>query len=174
MGVSRGLRRLLRLREMEEEAGRAALESALGELRGLERARDSARQRERGGRLLLAASARTGELTDRLAGFEETRAGERHRAALEPRIAETEESVIARRQQLLVKRLERRQVETLIEEQEASDATEAGRRTQRGLDDWFLTRARGPQDAESEEGGSARDGGPETSHNRLGKERKET
>jgi hypothetical protein len=36
----------------------------------------------------------------------------------------------------------RRQVETLIRKTEVGDAVDAGRRAQRELDDWFLSRAR--------------------------------
>jgi hypothetical protein len=50
--------------------------------------------------------------------------------------------VARRRQQFLAKRIERRQVETLIQKTEAKDAVDAGRRAQRDLDDWFLSRAR--------------------------------
>ena len=45
-----------------------------------------------------------------------------------------------RRQEFLAKRIERRQAETLIERSEARDAVDAARRTQRELDDWFLSR----------------------------------
>jgi hypothetical protein len=38
--------------------------------------------------------------------------------------------------------MERRQAETLIRKTEAGDAVEAGRRAQRDLDDWFLSRTR--------------------------------
>ncbi len=142
MAVSRAMRRLLRVREMEEEQTRAALESAVGEKKRMESALLAARERERGGRRLVTASVMTGELTDRLAGVEEIRAGARRAEMLAPRIAAAEEIVGARRQEFLAKRIERRQVESLIGKMEAADAAEAGRRAQRDLDDWFLGRAR--------------------------------
>jgi hypothetical protein len=40
----------------------------------------------------------------------------------------------------LAKRVERRQAETLIEEAQAQNALDAGRRSQQALDDWFLNR----------------------------------
>jgi hypothetical protein len=43
--------------------------------------------------------------------------------------------------EFLAKRIERRQVETLIQKTEAEDAVDAGRRAQQELDDWFLSRA---------------------------------
>ena len=97
-------------------------------------------ERERGGRRLVAASATTGDVTDRIAGIEETRTAKRIAAAIAPRIAEMEAAVSTRRREFLGKRIERRQTETLIEETQALDKVEAGRRAQRDLDDWFLSR----------------------------------
>jgi hypothetical protein len=140
MAVSRALRRLLQIRDIEEEQSRLALESALGELNRLENARVAAVERERRGRSLVLASARTGELPDRLAGFEETRSAGRHAVALRPRIGAKEEDVAALRREFLAKRVERRQAETLIQETEAEEAIAAGRRGQQALDDWYGSR----------------------------------
>ena len=73
MPVSRALRRLLRIRELEEEQSRAALESVIGELSCLEKAVVVAAGRDRQGRRLVSSSAQSGELPDRLAGLEESR-----------------------------------------------------------------------------------------------------
>ena len=141
MAVSRAMRRLMQVRALEEELRQAALESAVGDLRRMELALVASEERERNGRQQVTASVRTGELVDRIAGLEETRAALRHGAALKPRIAEAELEVARRRQEFLAKRIERRQVETLIQKTEAEDAVDAGRRAQRELDDWFLSRA---------------------------------
>jgi hypothetical protein len=132
----------MQVRELEEELSQAALESAVGDLRRLEAALVAAQERERGGRRQVTASASTGELVDRIAGLEQARAALRDGAALRPRIAEAELEVARRRQEFLAKRMERRQAETLIRKTEAGDAVEAGRRAQRDLDDWFLSRTR--------------------------------
>ena len=142
MAVSRTMRRLLRVREIAEELSQAALESATSDLRRLESALAAARERERAGRRQVTASAATGELVDRIAGLEETRAARRHAAALTPRIAETELAVTLRRGEFLARRMERRQVESLIWKSEEEAAIEAGRRAQREIDDWFLSQAR--------------------------------
>ncbi|MGA3332898.1 MAG: hypothetical protein ABSC62_01900 [Terracidiphilus sp.] len=126
---------------MEEEQRQAALESALGDLSRLEVALAVVQERERRGRRLVAASAETGEFMDRIAGLEEMRAARRHAAALTPRIAEAELAVTARRREFLAKRVERRQVESLIQRAEFKEAVQAGRRTQGELDGWFLSRA---------------------------------
>jgi flagellar export protein FliJ len=141
MAASRAMRRLMQVRALDEELRQAALESAVGDLRRMELALVASEERERNGRQQVTASVRTGELVDRIAGLEETRAALRHGAALKPRIAEAELEVARRRQEFLAKRIERRQVETLIQKTEAEDAVDAGRRAQRELDDWFLSRA---------------------------------
>lgn len=141
MAVSRAMHRLLRVREMEEELSRAALEKAMGELRRLEAVRKQAVERGRRGRLLVVVSAGTGEIADRIAGLEEICTAQRHVAALTPRIADAELVVSARRGEFLAKRMARRQVETLIRKAETNEAAEFGRREQREADHWFLSRA---------------------------------
>jgi flagellar biosynthesis chaperone FliJ len=140
MAVSRALRRLLRIRELEEEQCRLALETATGELNRLEHAMTATAERDRKGRRLVGASARTGELRDRLAGLEETRAANRLEEILAPRIATWRAETGRLREAFLEKRVQRRQSETLINETEARDAMENGRRSQQVLDDWFRSR----------------------------------
>ena len=140
MAASRALRRLLRVLTIEEDQCRLALESALGELRRLERIMLAAQYRARGGRRLVFLSAGSGELADRLAGIEETHAAKRRQLALAPRIEQAEREVEELRQAFLAKRVECRQAETLIRENQAKDEVIAGRRTQQALDDWYLNR----------------------------------
>lgn len=137
MAVSRALRRLLRIRDLEEEQRRMELESAQGELNQLEGALESSFERGRLGRRLVETSAHTGQLTDRLAGIEETHTAERFVEVLEPRVESQQEEVNERRQAFLTKRIERRQAETLIEEASAREALEANRKAQQELDSWF-------------------------------------
>ena len=150
MAVSRALRRLLRIRDLEEEQSRLAMESALGELHRLEHALTASAEWERRGRRLVETSAYSGELQDRQAGLEETRAAARLADVLTPRIAEAEQDVAALREEFLGKRVERRQAETLIEEAEARDAIDADRRSQQALDDWYGNRLH-QRTAETEE-----------------------
>jgi hypothetical protein len=140
VAVSRALRRLLHILDMEEEQRRVALESALGELRQLENAMDRAAERDRQGRRLVALSAANGELADRQAGLEETLAAGRRERALRPWIVEAKGDVEELREEFLAKRIERRQAETLIEAAEARNAAETARRGQQSLDDWYLNR----------------------------------
>jgi len=135
--VSRTMRRLLSIREMEEEQRRLALESAMGEFHRLEDAMKRTLAGERRGRGLVAGSAWTGQLTDRLAGVEESRAAVRQSVALKPAIKAKEEEVGALRQQFHAKRVERRQAESLVEAAAAKFEFEAKRRSQQSVDDWF-------------------------------------
>ena len=57
----------------------------------------------------------------------------------------------SRQHEFLGKRIERRQTETLIEETEALESVEAGRRAQRDLDDWFLSRRAAPGEVRGDE-----------------------
>jgi phage protein D len=152
MAVSRALRRLLRIRDLEEEQHRLALESALGELHSLENALVATTARARRGRELVHASANAVECTDRQAGLVETSTARRHALVLRPRVASAEESAAGLREEFLEKRVERRQAETLIQETEARDAIEAGRHGQQGLDDWYRSRMfRQQPEADSDE-----------------------
>lgn len=140
MPVSNALRRLLHVRDVEEEQQGMALEFVLGDLWALEHARTSAIAREHAGRELLAASVREGDATDRTAAMVEVKFAARCAASLTPRIAAAEIRVVHARQAYLAKRLERLQAQTLIEEGDALDAIESGRRSQQTLDDTFGAR----------------------------------
>ncbi len=132
-----------------------SLESALEELRGLRIALTAARERDRLGRELVRSSARNGDLTDRLAGEEESEIARRLGAFLTQSIAGTELSVATLRQEFLSKRVERRQAEALIREAEAQDALEQERRVQHLLDDWYRTRPQRQERSAEEAGQSA-------------------
>jgi hypothetical protein len=140
MSVSRGLCRLLRIRELSEEQHRLALEAAVRELNVLEQALKAAATRDTRGLRLVASSARSGELADRLAGLEESRAAGRHAASLAPRIADCKEDVSSLREQFLALRVERRQAETLVNAARAREEIETARRIQQAVDDWFGAR----------------------------------
>lgn len=141
MPVSNALKRLLRIRDLEQEQHRLALEAALSELRRLEAAMGSATERERRGRGELVASVRAGEREERHPALVETEIGQSHALVLAPRIRKAEAETARRRQAFLLKRLEHRQAETLIRETEAADEIEELRKGQQRLDEWYLSRA---------------------------------
>jgi hypothetical protein len=143
MPVSNALKRLLRIRDLEQEQHRRALESALSELRHLEEALNRAEARESSGRSGFRAGVLNREPSELQPALVETSIGQRHAHALEPRIARAAAQAALRRQEFLLKRMERRQAETLIRETQAADAIEATRQGQQTLDDWFLARSLG-------------------------------
>lgn len=156
MPVSKSLRRLLRIREVEEEQCRIRLETATGELNQLRSALQETVERDRRGRQLVLSSAESGELSDRLAGMEEMRTAVRFADVLQPRIAEKEQQVAMLRKAFMDKRIEHRQAETLVEATEAKDAKDADRRTQQILDDWFSSKQHREKDREKGRAASAR------------------
>jgi hypothetical protein len=148
MAISQGLRRLLHVLAVEEDQCKARMESVLAELRKLEAALAAVETRGREGRRLVQSSVMTGEVADRLAGLEESRAAGRAAVSLGSRIAETKATAAARRREFLEKRTERRQAETVIRNAEAAEAIETRRRGQREQDDWFLAKARRAEGAD--------------------------
>lgn len=140
MPVSKGLRRLQRIRELEEEQSRVALESALAHQRRLQEVQRAAVARARMGRELITASAAKADTTDRRAGEEEVRAAERVDRVLSPRLEASERETALGRGEYLDRRVRKRQVEALIQEAEGRDAVKAERRSQQDLDDWFRNR----------------------------------
>jgi hypothetical protein len=146
MPVSNALKRLLRIRDLEQEQHRRALDSALSELRQLEDALALAATRERAGRSNFVASLLDRQPDEKPVELQSSRVesaiGQRHMLAFAPRISRAEVQAALRRHEFLLKRMERKQAETLIRETEASDAIEAVRQSQQKLDEWFLVRTR--------------------------------
>ena len=137
MPVSRALRRLFQVRTLEEEQSRMLLASSQAELHALELAFSAARARGHRGRILLIASVGAPEAMDRAAAHVEIQTGAHHALLLAPRIEEAQAAVSRARQAFLEVRLERRQVETLIEEAEAQLALALSRTDQQVLDETF-------------------------------------
>lgn len=146
MTVSRSLKQLLRIRSLEEEQSRTALEFAIGELSRIEASIALSHEREHAGRHLVAKSHRmitedpASQGIDRRAGLEESVAARRRIDALIPRVAAQKNRVEELRTAFLSRRVARRQAETLISEAAVRHEAESLRHTQQGLDDWFGAR----------------------------------
>ena len=132
------------MRQSEEEQLKKGLESAQAERHRLLRAQEALAERDRRGRGLVLDSAHSGELRDRLAGLEETRAAGRLKSALWIRIATAGQKIEQARRCFMAKRTERRQVETLIEQAESRQETLALRREQQEVDDGHRSRRASP------------------------------
>jgi|ERR1700739_479636 len=136
MAASHSLRRLHCIRDAEERQRRILMELEIAELRRFESALKDTLKRSRQARALLASSVRSGDQLDRIVALEEMRAAERLAQILRARIDVAQKRVAAVRQEFLAKRIERRQVETLLEAANAQEAIEANRKSQSALDDW--------------------------------------
>ncbi len=137
MAVSKTLRKLLRVRGLEEEQQRATLESALAELHRIDAALEACRARERRGRSLMRAAP---EMEDRLTGRVELDAAQRHARILSLRRNEAEREAARLREQFLAKRIERRQAETLVQEAQVQDERALSHRAQQSLDEWHAAK----------------------------------
>lgn len=135
--MSRALKRLLRVRSLEEEQQRAALESALAQLHWIERSLEECAARERRGRQLAVTADDTAE---RLAGRVEIETAQRTERALLSRRVDAQREAALRREAFLHKRIERRQAETLLQEAEARRDAVAAHRAQQGQDEWHAAR----------------------------------
>ena len=156
MAVSKSVRRLLHVLDLEEESRRREFESAQAKLAGLNEALAAANQRERHGRLLFANGVQREELCDRCAGQEEVHAGRRTGAFLQQHIQQSMLDVDVLRVAFLKKRVERKQVQTVVIAAEAREALEETRRNQQSLDAWYLMRStRDRPDQKPQEQGTA-------------------
>jgi flagellar biosynthesis chaperone FliJ len=136
--------RLLQVRQLEEEGCRTALESTLAKLNRLVDAQKIAVDRERQGRIFVLEGLRTGQLSNRLAGLEEVRVSRVLQSALSAKIDAAGQEVNECRGRYLEKRIERRQLEMLIEAAQAKKAQQASRRAQEMLDDRHRSRTHLP------------------------------
>jgi hypothetical protein len=116
------------------------MESSLAKLRFLQNALAATLEKTSQARALIASSVRSGEPVDRIAALQEMKATQRQMTILPARIAAAETDVASIRQAFLAKRIERRQVESLLDTEHAREVIEANRKSQSVLDDWHLSK----------------------------------
>jgi flagellar export protein FliJ len=136
MAASKSLERLLGIRQAEEERSQQELKAAIQELQRLELAHATTHERGKRARTLVASSAQTGEIMDRIAGLQEMATADRLKRMLLKKIDAARKDAQHNRQELLTRRLARRQVETLVDSKSTEARAEANRKTQSTLDDW--------------------------------------
>lgn len=141
MPISLALRRLLRIRELEEEQSRIALETALGEMNRLKAALLGTAQRGQAARRLFASSVQSENPMDRVACLHEMRAADNHTGALSRKLATAAPEVARLQERFLATRVQRKQAESVIKECDARAESEEERRNQRDLDDLSRTRS---------------------------------
>jgi flagellar biosynthesis chaperone FliJ len=137
MSGSKTLRRLARIRELEEEQSRLLLEAAarsreeaVGELL-------AAHQERRDGRADLVRGVERDDVRDRVTGLVRMETALRRTESLRPRLDQLDRELASQREEYLARRTARRQVETLLSEAELLARQETDRRAQQMLDDWF-------------------------------------
>jgi flagellar export protein FliJ len=137
MTVRPALTRLLRVRELEEELTRIALEAAVVERDRVEREMAAVRERKALGRMSFAAGIEGGNGLERAGGLVAMELAENEQRHLTPRLQAADNQVALRRAEFLARRIGRRQAETLLTEAKRTAAAEADRRAQQMLDDWY-------------------------------------
>jgi flagellar export protein FliJ len=142
MPVPAAMRRLLRVRQVQEEESRAVLEKILRELNSLKAALRAASEWECKGRQIVSESMQSGELRDRLAGQVQEHTARQAKAFLAERIAAAEEQADESRQSYRAACIRMRQVSTLIEKVQGEERLYEARRQQNNLDDWYRLRQR--------------------------------
>lgn len=140
MGAPRDLLRLRKLRETEEQQKKSVLASAFEELHRLESELEFAKSHARRGRALLISSALSGDRADRVAGMEEVAATGRLIDFLTVQLQVAADNVGTLLAEFLAKRIQRRQVQTLLESALTQSIAEERRKSQMLLDDWHLSR----------------------------------
>jgi hypothetical protein len=126
---------------VEEQQRHDQLNIALAELRRLQEAAEENRQRMRRARALISSAVRSDTLVDRRAGLEEVALADRRTKWFVEKIRTAEQRCIQAREHYLSKRVERRQLETLLDAERQRAIREESRRSQQQLDEWFRSRS---------------------------------
>jgi len=131
------LDRLLRLREMEEEQSRHELEAAVGDRNRVAAELKNAIDRQAMGRRSLVSGIEERDCFGRTSAVIEMERARRMRMRVEPRLEAAEVEVKRQREEFLLRRAAREQVETLVDQERAATLEKTGRRAQQMLDDWY-------------------------------------
>lgn len=136
------LARLLKLRFLVEESSRMELQRRVALAARIEsvqqRERESIREsRERALNEICADGSATEQAQQRTTEWSNAEAAAWREQQLEPLAQATARRVAEGREEFFERRKERRQVESVLDAQQARKRTEQERRTQRDLDDWF-------------------------------------
>jgi hypothetical protein len=143
MPVSRALRNLLKVRNLEVEQHKAALESALNELHVLENALDTAQESRRlAGKCAFEAAPNEG--VDRLAFQLQRNVEERRESWIRTQHAAARERAQDVRAQFMSKHMEQRQAESLAQAAHDHAIIQEERRLQRAVDDLNMQRRISP------------------------------
>ena len=137
MARSRVLERLWRLRELEEEQSRMALEARVVDRNRVAARLSEVREGAMRSRTALAAHLGDPDTAARTGALMELEQSRREQTEIGPRMEQAESEVELRREEFLARRTGRRQVETLLERGQEEAREAIARRAQQMLDDWY-------------------------------------
>lgn len=140
MAGPHNLHRVYDVRKVQERQQRVRMESALARLRLLQDTLMTVLENVKHARALIVSSVSSDEQFDRIAALQEVTTSERRRKFLQQQIAVAEAEVASMRQEFMGKRVERRQVESLLDAARIRLQIEEKRKIQMALDDWHLSR----------------------------------
>jgi hypothetical protein len=136
------LRRLLALRHLEEEQSRVRLVAAVGERLRIAGEMEEARELEAEGRRSFSLGVAQHDGPSRAGALVEMAFAQRSRGRIEPHLRAAENEERRQREEYLLRRTDRMQVETLDAEARRQAEARAARRAQQILDDWYGRRSR--------------------------------
>lgn len=145
MSASKTLRRLARIRELEEEQSRLVLEAAARSREEVASELLAAHQERRDGRVDLVRGVERSDGRVRQTGLVRMEMAARQTEVLRPQLERMDQELARQRDEYLARRTARRQVETLLAEAERLARQEADRRAQQMLDDWYGRKRRPAQ-----------------------------
>lgn len=135
MSVSRPISRLLQVRALEEERRRLELESSLKQLDKLEQRVLEEVQREKRSLRISIEGAAKGSQVNRIAGLVASRMARDQIGILKQQIGPAAVETEQKREAYLNTRLQRRQVEQIVETARRREAIEERRASQQEMDD---------------------------------------
>jgi flagellar export protein FliJ len=138
--LSKALERLHSVRKIEEQQQEAELNEVTAELYRLRGMLDRVHQRIETARALASASIGNGMIEDRFSALEETVLLGRLATVLVKKVKLADQRLLEARAQLLAKRIERRQVETLLDAAQRQVEKDENRKSQQSLDEWYRLR----------------------------------
>lgn len=137
------LSRIRELRRLEEQQQAALLASGKKKLEQVDEALHSLKVGRLEGRTLFGEGSRKGDLASRIAGAEQIAYSTRKTGDLMRLKAYFQNSVEKLHEQFLSKRAERCQAESLLDAVLEEEATEADRKGQSALDEWYRSALEG-------------------------------
>ena len=131
------LNRLLRLRELKEDQSRMALESAAAVRDQMQGQLQQTLCDQAQGRLDFIAGVMAADLPVRIAGLLELESATARQNVVRPRLDAAERVMREKREEFLMHRTERLQLDSVVDQAKQLQQAATARRAQQMLDDWY-------------------------------------